>query len=166
VKTFNLPMLVLGGGGYSIRNVARCWCYETSKLLDTPISDQVPWHEYMDYYLPDYKLHIPVSNMKNENTKEQLEKKLKAIFDTLSQVEHAPNVQMHRAADAAFNPTANSDDDDETDDTWGPDVRLGRHRRRHLAEYFDEDEVEADRPHASAEYDDVPAEQLVNGHRD
>ena len=41
VKTFNLPMLVLGGGGYSIRNVARCWCYETSKLLDTPISDQV-----------------------------------------------------------------------------------------------------------------------------
>ena len=26
VKTFNLPMLVLGGGGYTIRNVARCWC--------------------------------------------------------------------------------------------------------------------------------------------
>ena len=25
VKTFNLPTLVLGGGGYTIRNVARCW---------------------------------------------------------------------------------------------------------------------------------------------
>ena len=25
VKTFNLPMLVLGGGGYTIKNVARCW---------------------------------------------------------------------------------------------------------------------------------------------
>ena len=24
-KTFNLPMLVLGGGGYTIKNVARCW---------------------------------------------------------------------------------------------------------------------------------------------
>ena len=41
MKSFNVPMLVLGGGGYSIRNVARCWCYETSKMLDTPVSDQV-----------------------------------------------------------------------------------------------------------------------------
>eukprot|EP00494_Astrolonche_serrata_P028714 UN28981 len=28
LKTFNLPLLLLGGGGYNIRNVARCWCYE------------------------------------------------------------------------------------------------------------------------------------------
>jgi acetoin utilization deacetylase AcuC-like enzyme len=26
-------MLVLGGGGYTIRNVARCWTYETGCLL-------------------------------------------------------------------------------------------------------------------------------------
>ena len=25
VKSFGLPTLVLGGGGYTIRNVARCW---------------------------------------------------------------------------------------------------------------------------------------------
>ena len=25
VKTFNLPLLMLGGGGYTIHNVARCW---------------------------------------------------------------------------------------------------------------------------------------------
>ncbi len=25
VKTFNVPTLVLGGGGYTVRNVARCW---------------------------------------------------------------------------------------------------------------------------------------------
>ena len=139
-------------------------CRSPRRRTIAPCPAQVPWHEYMDYYLPDYKLHIPVSNMKNENTKEQLEKKLKTIFDTLSQVEHAPNVQMHRAADAA--PLTVNSDDDETDDTWGPDMRLGRHRRRHLAEYFDEDEVDADRPHANAEYDDMPPEQLVNGHRD
>ncbi|KAF2982064.1 hypothetical protein EK904_013533, partial [Melospiza melodia maxima] len=30
VKSFNLPMLMLGGGGYTIRNVARCWTYETA----------------------------------------------------------------------------------------------------------------------------------------
>lgn len=30
-------MLMLGGGGYTIRNVARCWTYETSVALDTEI---------------------------------------------------------------------------------------------------------------------------------
>ena len=25
VKSFNIPTLVLGGGGYTVRNVARCW---------------------------------------------------------------------------------------------------------------------------------------------
>ena len=30
---FGLPMLVLGGGGYKINNVARCWTYETGRIL-------------------------------------------------------------------------------------------------------------------------------------
>mmetsp|Transcript_25618 Transcript_25618/g.47097 ORF Transcript_25618/g.47097 Transcript_25618/m.47097 type:complete len:96 (+) Transcript_25618:989-1276(+) len=38
-KSFNVPTLVLGGGGYTIRNVARCWAYETSVLLDTELPD-------------------------------------------------------------------------------------------------------------------------------
>lgn len=33
VKSFGLPMLVLGGGGYKISNVARCWAYETGTVL-------------------------------------------------------------------------------------------------------------------------------------
>jgi len=32
VRSFNVPLLLLGGGGYTIRNVARCWCYEVSCL--------------------------------------------------------------------------------------------------------------------------------------
>jgi len=51
-------MLVLGGGGYTVRNVSRCWAYETANLTGQSISDTVPWHEYMDYYAPDYKLHV------------------------------------------------------------------------------------------------------------
>lgn len=43
VKSFNLPTMVLGGGGYTIRNVARCWTYETSLLLDTEISNELPY---------------------------------------------------------------------------------------------------------------------------
>ena len=34
MKSFNLPLLVLGGGGYTIRNVSRCWAFETARLLD------------------------------------------------------------------------------------------------------------------------------------
>jgi len=30
MKKFNRPILFLGGGGYTLRNVPRCWAYETS----------------------------------------------------------------------------------------------------------------------------------------
>lgn len=33
VKKFNLPTLVLGGGGYTMRNVARAWAYETGIVV-------------------------------------------------------------------------------------------------------------------------------------
>ena len=33
MASFGVPMLVLGGGGYKIKNVARLWTYETGALL-------------------------------------------------------------------------------------------------------------------------------------
>jgi len=150
VKTFNVPMLVFGGGGYTIRNVARCWCYETSRLLNQTISDTVPWHDYMDYYLPDYKLHHPVSNMKNENTTESLNATKQKIFEQLANLEHVPNVQMRKAPDSLN--VADSDEDE-----WDPDMRHQRNRRCHLAEHFDTDDAEGDRTDGDRqgkEYDD------------
>jgi len=44
MKKFGIPLMVLGGGGYNIQNVARCWTYETSILVDEPISDDLPSH--------------------------------------------------------------------------------------------------------------------------
>ncbi len=43
MKSFNIPALVLGGRGYTVRNVAQCWTYETSLLLDADISNEVPY---------------------------------------------------------------------------------------------------------------------------
>ena len=42
MSTFNIPLLVLGGGGYTIRNVARCWTYETGCLLGCDLEDVMP----------------------------------------------------------------------------------------------------------------------------
>jgi len=44
IKEYGLPMLVLGGGGYTKRNVARCWTYETAVLLDEQISNEIPYN--------------------------------------------------------------------------------------------------------------------------
>jgi histone deacetylase 1/2 len=49
VKSFGVPLLVLGGGGYTIRNVARCWAYETAVLLDQPdIPNEIPFNDYYE----------------------------------------------------------------------------------------------------------------------
>lgn len=29
VKSLGLPLILLGGGGYTVKNVARCWAFET-----------------------------------------------------------------------------------------------------------------------------------------
>jgi len=34
---------------------------------------ELPENEYMDYFGPDYRLHFPVNNMENENTKEYMD---------------------------------------------------------------------------------------------
>jgi hypothetical protein len=71
-----LPLLILGGGGYTIKNVSRCWAYETSCLLNEDISNNLPYNDYYEYYGPDFRLHTNVSNsMENLNTKEYLYKK-------------------------------------------------------------------------------------------
>ena len=53
MKKFGTPMILLGGGGYTIENVARCWTYETSLLTDTAIDETVPYTGvHNSYYKP------------------------------------------------------------------------------------------------------------------
>lgn len=48
VKSFGIPTLVLGGGGYTIKNVARAWAFETGVLLDRPMDPILPYSEYYE----------------------------------------------------------------------------------------------------------------------
>ena len=68
VKNFNLPLLVLGGGGYTISSVARCWTYETACLLEADIAlGKIPPNEYSEYFAPDQSLFVPATGgMENQ----------------------------------------------------------------------------------------------------
>jgi histone deacetylase 1/2 len=55
VKSFNVPLLVLGGGGYTIRNVARCWTYVSSCCLSvSPLVSFLSGMAIRPLFLPSF----------------------------------------------------------------------------------------------------------------
>lgn len=101
VRSFGKPVLLLGGGGYTIRNVARCWAYETSVALDTEISDELPFNDYYEYYGPDFRLHITPGNMENMNTKDDISHIVQVVEANLKAADAAPSVQQRALVDIA-----------------------------------------------------------------
>uniref|UniRef100_A0A8D0D173 Histone deacetylase 3 n=1 Tax=Sander lucioperca TaxID=283035 RepID=A0A8D0D173_SANLU len=72
VKSFKIPLLVLGGGGYTVRNV------------------------YFEYFAPDFTLHPDVSTrIENQNSRQYLEQIRQTVFENLKMLNHAPSVQIH-----------------------------------------------------------------------
>lgn len=95
IKSFGLPLMVLGGGGYTIRNVSRCWAYETSICTETDVPDALPPTPYDQFFYPDFKLHPPLTGrVENLNTRASLEKIRIQIRETLRYLNGAPSVQM------------------------------------------------------------------------
>lgn len=95
IRSFNVPLMLLGGGGYTVKNVSRCWAYETAIALNTEISDHLPHSEYSDYFSPDLLLHIPADkNCVNKNSVRDLEDAITLAFDKLSNIQPVPSVQM------------------------------------------------------------------------
>jgi len=140
LKKYNLPMLLLGGGGYTIRNVARCWTYETAIALGCDIPNELPYNDYFEYYGPDFKLHISPSNMANQNNTEYLDKIKTKLLENLRMLPHAPGVQMQPIPDDAI-----KNMDEVNEDTENPDQRISIRSRdkalEHPSEYYrDEDE--------------------------
>jgi len=105
MKTFNLPLLLLGGGGYTIRNVARCWTYETAIALNCheDLHNELPYNDYFEYFAPDFKLHIEKNNSTNQNTDEYLHRCTEKLLENLRQIQHAPSVQMQDRPADSFN---------------------------------------------------------------
>jgi len=100
VLSFNLPTLVVGGGGYTVRNVARAWSYETAivcghgaDLAHAQIPETIDYH---DSFGPDYALLPSVPNMfENQNSPEYLNGILSKVMTNLRLLQGAPCVNAH-----------------------------------------------------------------------
>lgn len=96
VKSLRIPMLVLGGGGYTLRNVARCWANETGVLLDVEMSNEIPENaEYLPFFEPEFTLRPELpKRLDNHNSKELLSTIRQEVMENVRQVRGAPSVQM------------------------------------------------------------------------
>ncbi|ABW98316.1 hda (nucleomorph) [Hemiselmis andersenii] len=84
LKGKNIPLLVLGGGGYTIPNVVRCWTYETSLLVRKEISFSLPFNNFWEYFYPTNSLTFNISDNKDRNSKKELQILKKKIFQNIS----------------------------------------------------------------------------------
>ena len=135
VRSFGVPMMCVGGGGYTVRNVARTWTYETGLLLGEKLDENLPYNEYMQYFGPEYKLDVPETGMDNLNTPAYLDSLRTRIIDHLRDMPFAPSVQHQQTPRYSFNPAEDLSDDEDSD----IDERISQHLRdTHTQLYGDE----------------------------
>ncbi|KAH4060758.1 histone deacetylase [Parastagonospora nodorum] len=148
VKSFGVPVIILGGGGYTMRNVARTWAYETGELVGEKMSKQLPFNDYYEYFAPDYELDVRPSNMENANSHDYLHKIKSTVIENIRRTGR-PSVEAFTNIPNALPRMADSDGEDEDDDLdadMNPDVRMTqRQRDEHIerdGELYDESDDE------------------------
>ncbi|RKP38915.1 hypothetical protein BJ085DRAFT_42825 [Dimargaris cristalligena] len=119
IKKLNIPTLLLGGGGYTIRNVSRAWTYETGVAVGKHLGPELPLNDYIEYFGPEYTLDVPSNNATNYNSREYLDKIKRQVLEHLSHT----RVQMQPVP--PDHPSASDDRPDEDD--VSKDERLPRH---------------------------------------
>ncbi|KAL4065156.1 hypothetical protein V8B97DRAFT_1867705 [Scleroderma yunnanense] len=144
VRKFNVPLLVLGGGGYTIKNVSRCWTYETAVLVGSEIPDELPATVYDPFFRDSqWKLHPPLTGrVENQNSPASLQKITISIRNKLRYLQGAPSVAMQEIppdlegllADEERNP---EEKDEERGTVFAGETRIDRSMARN--EYFDGD---------------------------
>ncbi|KAG5994976.1 hypothetical protein E4U52_000524 [Claviceps spartinae] len=100
-KKQHLPLILFGGGGYTPRNVARAWTYETSIAIgcqaniNHDIPQHTPWREQFrhDTLFPTLE-QILGEPRQNRNPQKRLQEIINHVSEQLRFVEAAPSVQM------------------------------------------------------------------------
>lgn len=100
VKSFQIPLLVVGGGGYTPRNVARAWAHETSICIDADqdLDPTLPLHTPFRHHFaeegPTLFPQLHGTRFENQNPRSYLETIVTAIHEQLRYMQGAPSVQM------------------------------------------------------------------------
>jgi len=147
MKKFNLPLMILGGGGYTLRNVARLWAYETSILCEEELSSELPYQEYFEYFGPDFALHPEVNpRMENANSQQYLASIVETVSRQLKLLQGAPSVQMADMPDSFLKGREAEEGD--------PDKRqlMDDLKTEHNGEFYDGDSDQDDEGAAEAEH--------------
>lgn len=100
VKKFDVPLLVLGGGGYTARNVAKAWAYETSLCVGAEVHPNLPAHmPFLEHFGEERTLFPDLSvggRYENRNSQAYLESVVMGIHEQLRYIQGAPSVQMQQ----------------------------------------------------------------------
>ncbi|KZT43932.1 histone deacetylase Hda1 [Sistotremastrum suecicum HHB10207 ss-3] len=127
VKSFNLPLLLLGGGGYTMRNVARAWAYETGLAAGVELGSEIPVNEYYEYFGPDYRLDVRSSNMNDLNSREYLERVKNIVLENIRSIGGPPSVPLQEVPRLPHDQAM--DDPNQDEDMEDPDVRRSQRDR-------------------------------------
>ncbi|KAI0068482.1 histone deacetylase RPD3 [Artomyces pyxidatus] len=153
VRNLNIPFILVGGGGYTVKNASRTWAYETACALgiEKDIDLNLPWNEFFDWFGPRYRLEVAESNMEDMNLKDNsLEKVKEMALAQLSELQPAPSVGLQDVPRESVGRHLGLMDDDESESKDELDDRLAQHARF----VYQLQESEAPEP-ASDESEDV-----------
>ena len=156
VRKYNVPLLILGGGGYTIKNVSRCWTYETAVLVGAAIPDELPMTVY-DAFFEDshWKLHPPLTGkVDNQNSPASLQRITTSIRSKLRYLQGAPSVAMQEIPPDLQGFLSDEDRNAEEKDEERGNGRAGEQRgdsRSTKNDFFDgENDVDCDDDLASS----------------
>lgn len=147
LREYNVPLMLLGGGGYTPRNVARCWTHETAIAVDKEIPDEIPYNDYFEYFAPNYRLQFEGGTMSNENGPEYLRTIEEGVVENLRKLPPTPSVQFHPIARDSIR----IDDTSLGVDISDPDKRLPQAINdiivQHSGEFYETENESDDRRH-------------------
>lgn len=140
VRSFRLPTLVVGGGGYTVKNVARCWTYETAVLLNTQVSNELPMNDYIDTFAPKFQLHPDITlRIDNLNSPKYLDNVRQQALENIRRLQGAPSVQMQEIPPELLLGGDSDDSEDEDPDERESQRALDR-RIDFENDYYDGDQ--------------------------
>ncbi|CAD5113386.1 DgyrCDS2559 [Dimorphilus gyrociliatus] len=86
LNDLDVPIIMLGGGGYDEINAAKCWTAVTAAVCDTELPEDIPEHEYFTEYGPSFDMGVEEGKLKNLNDENYINSVLEKISANLSKV--------------------------------------------------------------------------------